>query len=83
MVYSVALKRVRYGSQKTEPPHSHRKWVSQKVRTVKAGTLERLVKHLVPEPGVMEISHVYRTCFLCMYRSFTNTERVIDMLVKR
>lgn len=81
MVYSVVLKRVRYGSQGLD--HAHLRWVSQKVRAVQAGTLEKLVEHLAPEPRVMEVSHVYRTCFLCTYRSFADPERVVALLVRR
>lgn len=83
MVYSVVLKRVHYGSQSTDPGHSHLRWVSQKVRAVLAGTVEKLVEHLCPEPEVMEISHAYRTCFLCTYRSFAEPGRVVELLVRR
>lgn len=83
MVYSIALKRVRYGSQTTDPGHAHLRWVSQKVRTVVAGTLEQLVAHLAPHPEVMEVSHAYRTCFLCTYRSFAESGRVVELLVRR
>ena len=83
MVYSVALKRVRYGNQTTDPGHAHLQWASQKVRTVHSGTLEKIVEHLAPHPDVMEVSHAYRTCFLCTYRSFAETGRVVELLVRR
>ena len=84
VVYSVTLKRVHYGSQSmAAPPHAHLRWVSQKVRTVVAGRLEQLVDHLAPRPEVMAVSQAYRTCFLCTYRSFASTERVVELLVRR
>ncbi|XP_055988830.1 ral guanine nucleotide dissociation stimulator isoform X3 [Sorex fumeus] len=52
-----------------------------KVRTVKAGTLEKLVEHLVPAFQGRDLSYV--TIFLCTYRTFTTTQRVLDLLFKR
>ncbi|XP_061055669.1 ral guanine nucleotide dissociation stimulator-like isoform X1 [Eubalaena glacialis] len=49
-----------------------------KVRTVKAGTLEKLVEHLVPAFQGSDLSYV--TIFLCTYRAFTTTQRVLDLL---
>ena len=86
VVYSVLLKRVRYcGHQGAEPDSgpAHLRWMSEKVRVVQAGTLERLVEHLAPQPGVMGVSHAYRTCFLCTYRSFAEPRHVMELLVHR
>ncbi|XP_044938602.1 ral guanine nucleotide dissociation stimulator isoform X6 [Mustela putorius furo] len=52
-----------------------------KVRTVKAGTLEKLVEHLVPAFQGSDLSYV--TIFLCTYRAFTTTQQVLDLLFKR
>ncbi|XP_055002546.1 ral guanine nucleotide dissociation stimulator isoform X2 [Sorex araneus] len=52
-----------------------------RVRTVKAGTLEKLVEHLVPAFQGRDLSYV--TIFLCTYRTFTTTQRVLDLLFKR
>lgn len=52
-----------------------------KVRTVKAGTLEKLVEHLVPAFQGSDLSYV--TVFLCTYRAFTTTQQVLDLLFKR
>ncbi|MBW02105.1 Ral guanine nucleotide dissociation stimulator, partial [Eschrichtius robustus] len=52
-----------------------------KVRTVKAGTLEKLVEHLVPAFQGSDLSYV--TIFLCTYRAFTTTQRVLDLLFQR
>ena len=52
-----------------------------KVRTVKAGTLEKLVEHLVPAFQGSDLSYV--NVFLCTYRAFTTTQQVLDLLFKR
>ncbi|XP_054582934.1 ral guanine nucleotide dissociation stimulator isoform X2 [Eptesicus fuscus] len=52
-----------------------------KVRTVKAGTLEKLVEHLVPAFQGSDLSYV--TIFLCTYRTFTTTQQVLDLLFRR
>ncbi|XP_036276290.1 ral guanine nucleotide dissociation stimulator isoform X6 [Pipistrellus kuhlii] len=52
-----------------------------KVRAVKAGTLEKLVEHLVPAFQGSDLSYV--TIFLCTYRTFTTTQQVLDLLFKR
>ena len=52
-----------------------------KVRPVKAGTLEKLVEHLVPAFQGSDLSYV--TIFLCTYRAFTTTQQVLDLLFKR
>lgn len=51
------------------------------MRTVKAGTLEKLVEHLVPAFQGSDLSYV--TVFLCTYRAFTTTQQVLDLLFKR
>ncbi|KAF0887234.1 GNDS protein, partial [Crocuta crocuta] len=51
-----------------------------KVRTVKAGTLEKLVEPLVPAFQGSDLSYV--TVFLCTYRAFTTTQQVLDLLFK-
>ena len=52
-----------------------------KVRTVKAGTLEKLVEHLVLAFRDSDLSYV--TVFLCTYQAFTTTQQVLDLLFKR
>ncbi|XP_042637380.1 ral guanine nucleotide dissociation stimulator [Orycteropus afer afer] len=52
-----------------------------KVRAVKAGTLEKLVEHLVPAFQGSDLSYV--TIFLCTYRAFATTQQVLDLLFKR
>uniref|UniRef100_A0A4W5RP94 Ral guanine nucleotide dissociation stimulator n=1 Tax=Hucho hucho TaxID=62062 RepID=A0A4W5RP94_9TELE len=47
-----------------------------KVRTIKAGTLEKLVEYMVRGND-----STYVTIFLCTYRSFTSTKQVLDLLL--
>ncbi|KAJ7994065.1 hypothetical protein DPEC_G00262070 [Dallia pectoralis] len=52
-----------------------------KVRTIKAGTLERLVEYMVSAFSGNDSTYV--TIFLCTYRSFASTERVLELLLNR
>ncbi|XP_056274581.1 ral guanine nucleotide dissociation stimulator-like [Pseudoliparis swirei] len=52
-----------------------------KVRTIKAGTLERLVEYMVSAFRGKDSTYV--TIFLCTYRSFASTRQVLDMLLNR
>uniref|UniRef100_A0A8C6U2P8 Ral guanine nucleotide dissociation stimulator n=1 Tax=Neogobius melanostomus TaxID=47308 RepID=A0A8C6U2P8_9GOBI len=52
-----------------------------KVRTIKAGTLERLVEYMVTAFKVRDSTYV--TIFLCTYRSFATTRQVLDLLLNR
>ncbi|XP_070587506.1 ral guanine nucleotide dissociation stimulator-like [Erythrolamprus reginae] len=48
------------------------------MRTVKAGTLEKLVEYLLL--GFKAKDSSYLSIFLCTYRSFATTEQVLDLL---
>uniref|UniRef100_A0AAR2KPM9 Ral guanine nucleotide dissociation stimulator n=1 Tax=Pygocentrus nattereri TaxID=42514 RepID=A0AAR2KPM9_PYGNA len=50
-----------------------------KVRTIKAGTLERLVEYMVS--AFRGNDSTYVTIFLCTYRSFATTKQVLDLLL--
>ncbi|KAM7018753.1 ral guanine nucleotide dissociation stimulator-like isoform 4-T4 [Tautogolabrus adspersus] len=52
-----------------------------KVRTIKAGTLERLVEYMVSAFRGKDSTYV--TIFLCTYRSFASTRQVLDLLLHR
>uniref|UniRef100_A0A667YF53 Ral guanine nucleotide dissociation stimulator n=1 Tax=Myripristis murdjan TaxID=586833 RepID=A0A667YF53_9TELE len=52
-----------------------------KVRTIKAGTLERLVEYMVTAFRGKDSTYV--TIFLCTYRSFATTKQVLDLLLNR
>uniref|UniRef100_A0A8C0GI63 Ral guanine nucleotide dissociation stimulator n=1 Tax=Chelonoidis abingdonii TaxID=106734 RepID=A0A8C0GI63_CHEAB len=49
-----------------------------KVRTIKAGTLEKLVEYLVS--AFKGNDSTYITIFLCTYRAFATTKQVLDLL---
>ncbi|KAG7476780.1 hypothetical protein MATL_G00086340 [Megalops atlanticus] len=52
-----------------------------KVRTIKAGTLEKLVEYMVS--AFRGNDSTYVTIFLCTYRSFASTKQVLDLLLNR
>ncbi|XP_036607417.1 ral guanine nucleotide dissociation stimulator isoform X4 [Trichosurus vulpecula] len=52
-----------------------------KVRTIKAGTLEKLVEYLVS--AFRGNDSTYVTIFLCTYRAFATTKQVLDLLLTR
>ncbi|XP_028850962.1 ral guanine nucleotide dissociation stimulator isoform X2 [Denticeps clupeoides] len=52
-----------------------------KVRTIKAGTLEKLVEYMVS--AFKGKDSTYITIFLCTYRSFATTKQVLDLLLNR
>lgn len=73
IVYTVVVK----------PPHgsSHPQSIGQRSQCVKAGTEEKLVLHLLHSFSMEDSSFI--TIFLSTYRSFTNTQRVLDILTDR
>uniref|UniRef100_A0A8C5JWE6 Ral guanine nucleotide dissociation stimulator n=1 Tax=Jaculus jaculus TaxID=51337 RepID=A0A8C5JWE6_JACJA len=89
VIYSISLRKVQLHQGATKG----QRWLGYenesalslyetcKVRTVKAGTLEKLVEHLVPAFQGSDLSYV--TVFLCTYRAFTTTQQVLDLLFKR
>ncbi|XP_057576527.1 ral guanine nucleotide dissociation stimulator isoform X5 [Hippopotamus amphibius kiboko] len=89
VIYSISLRKVQvqHGASKgqrwlgCESESALNLYETCKVRTVKAGTLEKLVEHLVPAFQGSDLSYV--TIFLCTYRTFTTTQQVLDLLFKR
>ncbi|XP_049567724.1 ral guanine nucleotide dissociation stimulator isoform X8 [Orcinus orca] len=89
VIYSISLRKVQvhHGANKGqrwlgyENDSALNLYETCKVRTVKAGTLEKLVEHLVPAFQESDLSYV--TIFLCTYRAFTTTQRVLDLLFQR
>lgn len=51
------------------------------MRTIKAGTLEKLVEYLVS--AFKGNDSTYVTIFLCTYRAFATTKQVLDLLLNR
>ncbi|ERE71343.1 ral guanine nucleotide dissociation stimulator-like protein [Cricetulus griseus] len=89
VIYSISLRKVQLHQGATkgqrwlgcENDSALNLYETCKVRTVKAGTLEKLVEHLVPAFQGSDLSYV--TVFLCTYRAFTTTQQVLDLLFKR
>ncbi|XP_061289978.1 ral guanine nucleotide dissociation stimulator isoform X4 [Bos javanicus] len=89
VIYSISLRKIQvhHGASKGqrwlgyENESALNLYETCKVRTVKAGTLEKLVEHLVPAFQGSDLSYV--TIFLCTYRAFTTTQQVLDLLFKR
>ncbi|KAH0615367.1 hypothetical protein JD844_004549 [Phrynosoma platyrhinos] len=54
---------------------------SKHLRTIKAGTLEKLVEYLVS--AFKGNDSTYVTIFLCTYRAFASTKQVLDLLLNR
>ncbi|XP_057355161.1 ral guanine nucleotide dissociation stimulator isoform X10 [Manis pentadactyla] len=89
VIYSISLRKaqVHHGANKgqrwlaCENESGLSLYETCKVRSVKAGTLEKLVEHLVPAFQGSDLSYV--TIFLCTYRAFTTTQQVLDLLFRR
>ncbi|XP_057355159.1 ral guanine nucleotide dissociation stimulator isoform X4 [Manis pentadactyla] len=88
VIYSISLRKaqVHHGANKgqrwlaCENESGLSLYETCKVRSVKAGTLEKLVEHLVPAFQGSDLSYV--TIFLCTYRAFTTTQQVLDLLFR-
>uniref|UniRef100_A0A8C7UJ12 Ral guanine nucleotide dissociation stimulator n=1 Tax=Oncorhynchus mykiss TaxID=8022 RepID=A0A8C7UJ12_ONCMY len=81
-VYTITLRKVQIGASKgqrwlgVETDAALSLYETCKVRTIKAGTLEKLVEYMVRGND-----STYVTIFLCTYRSFTSTKQVLDLLL--
>ncbi|XP_074654188.1 ral guanine nucleotide dissociation stimulator-like 1 isoform X2 [Tubulanus polymorphus] len=83
-LYSVYLKKVVYNSfpeDIIEDDGSKLAWETLKVRHIKAGSLNKLITHLVQDNGLIDSTHV--NVFLATYRSFSSVEHVLDALFRR
>ncbi|XP_051509859.1 ral guanine nucleotide dissociation stimulator-like 1 isoform X2 [Myxocyprinus asiaticus] len=93
-IYNVTLKRVQIqqaankgarwlGAEGDRLPPGHT--VSQletcKIRSIRAGTLERLVETLLTAFGDNDLT--YTSIFLSTYRAFATTQRVLELLLDR
>eukprot|EP00076_Gallus_gallus_P016052 XP_015135257.2 ral guanine nucleotide dissociation stimulator isoform X5 [Gallus gallus] len=90
VIYSISLRKV----QLHHTANKGQRWLGQfenesalnlyetcKVRTIKAGTLEKLVEYLVS--AFKGNDSTYVTIFLCTYRAFATTKQVLDLLLNR
>lgn len=85
MVWTISYKRSRASTSEQDSPTLTRDVPSHdglvRVRTVKAGSVEKLVEHLAPYRTEIDVS--YRTCFLATYRTFITTTRLLQFLKDR
>ena len=79
LVFTTVLKKVRAPTDEDDNS-SQRVTTTRKVRTVKAGTVERLVSYLVPDEESTDVG-AYRACFLATYRTFTEPGFVVSLLI--
>uniref|UniRef100_A0A8C5UFU9 Ral guanine nucleotide dissociation stimulator n=1 Tax=Malurus cyaneus samueli TaxID=2593467 RepID=A0A8C5UFU9_9PASS len=87
VIYSISLRKV----QLHHTANKGQRWLGNesalnlyetcKVRTIKAGTLEKLVEYLVS--AFKGNDSTYVTIFLCTYRAFATTKQVLDLLLNR
>ncbi|XP_010184241.1 PREDICTED: ral guanine nucleotide dissociation stimulator-like 1, partial [Mesitornis unicolor] len=63
------------------PEHTVSQYETCKIRTIKAGTLEKLVENLLTAFGDNDSTYV--SIFLSTYRAFASTKQVLDLLLDR
>ena len=88
-IYSVSLKKVRYRSSDKMVPSqdediSHLLWETIRIRTIKAGSVPKLVEHLAPSAASLEeLDPGYLIAFLSTYRTFAKATEIADLLFER
>ncbi|XP_067893915.1 ral guanine nucleotide dissociation stimulator-like 1 isoform X2 [Heterodontus francisci] len=93
-VYNVTLKKVQIQQAANKgarwlgvegdqlpPGHTICQFETHKIRTIKAGTLEKLVENLLTAFG--DNDSTYISIFLSTYRAFASTGHVLDLLLDR
>ncbi|KAM6343194.1 ral guanine nucleotide dissociation stimulator-like 1 isoform 1-T1 [Alca torda] len=93
-VYHVTLKRVQIqqaankgarwlGAEGDQlpPEHTVSQYETCKIRTIKAGTLEKLVENLLTAFGDNDFTYI--SIFLSTYRAFSSTKEVLELLLDR
>ncbi|XP_072367681.1 ral guanine nucleotide dissociation stimulator-like 1 isoform X6 [Scyliorhinus torazame] len=92
-VYNVTLKKVQIQQvtkgarwlgvegDEVPPGHAISQFETCKIRTIKAGTLEKLVENLLTAFGDNDFTYV--SIFLSTYRAFASADRVLDLLLDR
>ncbi|XP_064616076.1 ral guanine nucleotide dissociation stimulator-like 1 isoform X2 [Liolophura sinensis] len=84
-IYDTYLKKVTYRTisehDEESKTFSHLMWETQKVRTIRAGTLEKLVESFSTASGEMDSAYV--NVFLATYRTFASANQVLAHLIDR
>lgn len=63
------------------PGHTVSQYETCKVRSIKAGTLEKLVENLLTAFGNNDFTYI--SIFLSTYRGFASAKEVLDLLLER
>ncbi|XP_010075343.1 PREDICTED: ral guanine nucleotide dissociation stimulator-like 1, partial [Pterocles gutturalis] len=63
------------------PEHTVSQYETSKIRTIKAGTLEKLVENLLTAFGDNDFTYI--NIFLSTYRAFSSTKEVLELLLDR
>ncbi|NXN75764.1 RGL1 protein, partial [Himantopus himantopus] len=63
------------------PEHTVSQYETCKIRTIKAGTLEKLVENLLTAFGDNDFTYI--SIFLSTYRAFASTKEVLELLLDR
>lgn len=63
------------------PGHTVSQYETCKIRTIKAGTLEKLVENLLTAFGDNDFTYI--SIFLSTYRGFASTKEVLELLLDR
>ncbi|PKU39093.1 ral guanine nucleotide dissociation stimulator-like 1 [Limosa lapponica baueri] len=63
------------------PEHTVSQYETCKIRTIKAGTLEKLVENLLTAFGDNDFTYI--SIFLSTYRAFASTKAVLELLIDR
>ncbi|NXG61103.1 RGL1 protein, partial [Hemiprocne comata] len=93
-IYSVTLKRVQIQQAANKgarwlggegdqlpPEHTVSQYETCKIRTIKAGTLEKLVENLLTAFGDNDFTYI--NIFLSTYRAFASTKGVLELLLDK
>ena len=81
-MFSDCSKRIHYGNSNGTTTHPlFDSYEEQKVRSIKAGSVEKLVEYLAPVCEDPDPSYI--SCFLLTYRTFLTPERLLNLLTER
>ena len=83
----MVLRKVRYHTTNKLPYDefvSCLEWETQKRRTLKAGTLVKLIEQLLPENELIdEVDPGYLIAFLTMYQTFASNQDIVSGILDR
>lgn len=83
-MFTESSKRIHYSNSNGTTTQAHQLFdgcEEQKVRHIKAGSIEKLVEYLAPVCDDPDPS--YTSCFLLTYRTFLTPERLLNLLTAR